>query len=371
MTERNYGALDYAVMGARTLMKKFTPALLPPAGLFHYHQGVFLSGTEKTYLHTGLSDLADYIKAWVDGIVSPDGVITNYVKERFDDLQPGILLFRLYRETGDSRYKKAIETIYSHMRVWPKNKAGGFFHKFEHPNQMWLDGLYMAGPFLTMYGAETGNAECFDEFYRQAAIMWQHNRRSGSDLMYHAWDESREEAWADKETGISPECWGRAFGWYIVALTTALDYIPNDYPHRGELIEIIRRCAAVIAKYQDSKSGLWYQVVDKGYDENNWTETSCSALFTAGLAKAAAEGYIGGEYESVIEKGYCGVINAVTVNDDETISVPRICVGTGVGDYDFYIQRPTVENDLHGMGAFLLMCNEYEDFKPSKQVWRR
>lgn len=359
--ENTLSPIDYARMGCDTLMKKFSADTLPPAGLFHYHQGVFLSGMEKTLAHTGERKYADYIKSWVDGIISPDGEITNYVKERLDDLQPGILLYRLFDETGDKRYEKPLHTIYGHLKNWPRNQHGGFWHKYEHPNQMWLDGLYMAGPFLAMYGARFGEERCFDEVYTQAKIMWDNNRNRETNLLCHAWDESRAESWADPITGRSPECWGRALGWYIVALVTVLDYFPDDYPHRSEMIDIIRTYAAAIARYRDEKTGLWYQVTDKPDGEGNWLETSCSSLFVAGIASAVARGYLGKEYADIARRGFEGLISVISADGDGGITVPDICIGTGVGDYDFYIHRPVVENDLHGMGAFVIACCEYYD----------
>ena len=357
MTELKEKTLQFAEAGCQTIMKKFLPEELPPAGLFHYHQGVFLSGMEGTYLHTMNKEYADYIKAYVDSLIDADGNIVNYVKERLDDLQPGILLFRLLEETGDKRYEKAIKTIIGHLKEWPCNSVGGFWHKFNLENQMWLDGLYMAGQFMCMYADKYNDDEVMETACRQALLMWEHCR-SKKGLMHHAWDENKECEWADKETGLAPEVWGRAAGWYIVALTIMLEYIPRDNKYREELENIVRDYCTVIAKYQDSDTGCWYQVVDKGHKADNWIESSGSALFVCGMAKALRGGYLEEKFNVIVENGLKGVLNMVEKKEDGTISIPKICVGTGVSDYEYYINRPTCENDLHGMGAFLLMCNE-------------
>ncbi len=351
-------ALDYAEAGCRTLMKKFEAEKLPPEGLFHYHQGVFLSGMEGVYYLTGNKEYGDYIKRYIDSLIDEDGNIINYVKERLDDLQPGILLFRLFEETGDERYEKALHTIMGHIKEWPKNTVDGFWHKYEHPNQMWLDGLYMAGQLLAMYGRKYNKDWCFEEIHRQATLMWKYCKKKNG-LLYHAWDESREEEWADNETGKSSEVWGRAAGWYIVALTIILEYIPDKYEFKNELIDIVRDYCTAIAKYQDDKTGCWYQVVDKGNADGNWIESSCSALFVCGISKAIKSGYVEKGFKVIADKGFNGVINMIEENEDGTLTIPDICIGTGVGDYEYYIARPKRENDLHGMGAFVLMCNAY------------
>lgn len=359
MIKTTKSALEYAEAGCRTIMNTYSAADLPPKGLFHYHQGVFLSGMEKTYYHTGNKMYRDYIKGYIDSLIDKDGNIINYEKERLDDLQPGILLFGLLEETKDERYEKALNTVIGHIKNWPKNRAGGFWHKYIHPDQMWLDGLYMAGELMSMYGNRYNVDWCFEEAYRQATLMWKYCKKEENGLLYHAWDERKEEKWADKDTGKSPDIWGRAAGWYIVALTTILEYMPDKYEFKSELIEIVRDYCTAVARYQDDETGCWYQVVDKGKEVGNWLELSCSALFVCGISKAIRAGYIDENYRMIADKGFSGVIDMIKEKEDGTISVPNICVGTGVGNYDFYISRPTCENDLHGMGAFLLMCNEY------------
>ena len=363
MIQTTRTALSYAEAGCRTLMERYEAELLPPKGVFHYHQGVFLSGMEGVYYLTDKKKYGDYIKSYIDSLVDEDGNIINYEKERLDDLQPGILLFRLIEETGDVRYEKALHTIMGHIKAWPKNNVGGFWHKFIHPDQMWLDGLYMGGQIMAMYGAKYNQDWCFEEIYRQATLMWKYCKKHENGLLYHAWDESKKEEWADPVTGCSPEVWGRAAGWYIVALTTILGYIPDTCKFKAELIEIVQDYCTAIARFQDDESGCWHQVVDKGNKEGNWIESSCSALFVCGMAKAIKAGYIKEQFRVIVDKGFRGVINMVEENDDGTIILPDICIGTGVGDYEFYIDRPTRENDLHGIGAFVLMCNAYHSLE--------
>lgn len=224
---------------------------------------------------------------------------------------------------------------------------------------MWLDGLYMVGELLTRYGVRFNDKEMFALVHKQAKLMWDNIRDEKTGLLYHARDGSKSSKWADKETGKSTQFWGRAAGWYIVALTTILKYMPHDCMYRDDLIGYTRDYIEALSRYQDKKSGLWYQVIDKIDDENNWTETSCSALFLCGISMAIKEGYIDAKYKEVADKAFKGLSDAIEHDTNGDIIMPRICVGTGVGDYEYYLSRPTGQNDLHGMGALLLGFNAY------------
>jgi unsaturated rhamnogalacturonyl hydrolase len=186
-----------------------------------------------------------------------------------------------------------------------------------------------------------------------------HIRDPKTGLYYHAWDYSKKAPWADPKTGLSPEFWGRAIGWFAVAIVDMLDYIPQDYANRQEFIDTVRDLLIALARYQDEKSGLWYQVVDKGNRKENWTEASCSALIVYALSKAVRMGYLGSEYKKHADKGCRGIIETTEITADGSLRIPNICEGTCLGDYDFYINRKREVNDLHGVGAFVLMCTEH------------
>lgn len=351
--------LGYAEKACETLMRKFAPDQLPPVGRFHYHQGVFLSGMQNTYRLTKNKKYFDYIKGWVDSIIWEDGSIHQFDPGQMDDIQPGILLFQLYKETGDERYPKALATLIDAMDKYPKCKCGGFWHKDHLPYQMWLDGLYMGGPLLAEYGATFNKPEYLEIPVFQIKMMEKNTKDSKTGLWYHAWDESREVSWADKETGLSPEFWGRSIGWVPIAILDVLQFLPKDHPERGELERIIRELMTAVAKYQDEETGLWYQVVDKGGMEGNWLESSCTCLYAAAIKRAVEAGIMDKSFLPVAEKGYTGIINRLK-EDEKGLIIDNVCVGTGVGDYKHYCNRPTSANDLHGVGAFLLMCTTME-----------
>ena len=351
-------ALDYAKMGADTLIRKFPVQELPPKNRFHYHQGVFLSGMERTYLLCKDKKYYNYIKNWLDLHIDENGRLKYNDNElQFDDMMPSILLFNLYNELKDERYKKILDDFSILVDMWPTNARGGFWHKYDRANQMWLDGLYMIGPYCVMYAFYFNKPYYYETVYQQMNLMRRNMTDSKTGLLYHAWDDSKVIPWSDKKTGLSAEFWGRAIGWYAVAVMDILDFIPSDHERRDEFVSAAIDIINALVRFQDESSGLWYQVVDKGDIKGNWLETSCSSLYTYAIAKAVKKGILHKSYIKYINRAYEGIIKSLKFNNDDLI-ISNICIGTGVGDYKFYIDRPTVENDLHGMGAFLLMCSE-------------
>ncbi|MEY8355510.1 glycoside hydrolase family 88 protein [Lachnospiraceae bacterium 54-53] len=350
--------LYYGELACDTLMAKYDAKDLPPKGRFHYHQGVFLAGMEQCCLQNQEEKYFNYIKAWVDSLIDENGTVTNYDKTQLDDLQPCILLFHLYEKTGDERYKKALYSLVPLVKSWKTNSLGGFWHKECYPDQMWLDGLYMGGPFSVRFGKTFGDTGYFDLIARQALLMYEYIRDFKTGLLYHGWDESRKAGWADPVTGKSPEFWGRAIGWYPVALLEIFDYFPEDHEKKPELAEILRNLLKSLLPFQDEATGLWYQVVDKTDDPKNWLETSCTCLFVYALAKAVRMGYLHNIYLKYAWKGYRGVIGRLKYDENGGVFIDGVCIGTGIGDYEHYLNRPTSVNDLHGAGAFILMCAE-------------
>lgn len=350
--------IEYAKQSCETMMRKFNAQDLPPKGHFHYHQGVFLSGVYKTYSLCREERYFTYIKGWVDSIIDGTGEIHTFDPGQLDDIQPGILLYPLLDRTGDSRYQKALDTLLPVIKDFPRNEAGGFWHKEGCPHQMWLDGLYMAGPISAEYAKRYNKPEYMDIVIEQALLMQEKTKDEKTGLLYHAWDCLKQEPWADPVTGLSPEFWGRSIGWVPVAVLDDLDFMDSSHPGYEKMCELVRNLMKAVCRYQ-SESGLWYQVVDKMGAEGNWLENSCSCLFTAALCKAVRKGLLDKEYLTPARKGFEGVIDTLQW-DGEDLLVGNVCIGTGVGDYKHYCERPISVNDLHGVGAFLLMCAEVQ-----------
>ncbi|MBQ8526623.1 MAG: glycoside hydrolase family 88 protein [Clostridia bacterium] len=342
-----------------TVISQYTVDKLPgPPDRFNYIQGVFLLGMERCYAVCKKEEYLDYIRSWVDYMIEEDGTI-KLQQELLDDFMPAVLLIRLYRETGCKKYKTALDSTIDRIRRYPKNRYGGFFHKEITPDQMWLDGLFMAGILLTSYAAAYDAPEFFDEMHHQAMLMRDHIRDPETHLYYHAWDAENTQEWANPATGTSSIFWGRAMGWVSVALCEMLDCFPESHPGRADLLDMLKDLLENAAKYQDSEKGLWYQVVNEPDREGNWCETSCSSLFAYSYHKAVRKGYIDKEYSKVADKAFEGIKNIIRFTD-EGIVIPEISVGTNVMcTYEEYIARPRIENDNHGTGTFVLMCSEF------------
>lgn len=379
----NKRPIDYGELACRALMHKYTPEKLPPEGVFFYHQGVFLSGMQQIYKLNGNREYFDYIKAYVDSVIGENGELIGFVHElteketprlakealtMLDHKQPTILLYDLWNETGDEKYKNAIVEAAKSMYYWPVNTEGGYWHMMTQHNQMWLDGAYMAGILSVMYAKYFDEPVLRDRAIKQILIMNKHMRDEKTGLYYHGWDESKEAPWADKETGLSENFWGRAMGWYAVAIVDMLEYIPENHPDAEKLIEIERQLLKDLAKFQDRKTGMWFQVLDKVDAEDNWVESSCTALFLYTYSKAVRMGIIDNEeYAEVIKKAYNGLIETLYYDEEGYLVIDNVCSGLCIvrGDYRWYADYKKVKNDLHGAGAFILMCAElqkYEDF---------
>lgn len=382
--------IDYAKAACDTMMRKFEAKDLPPKGHFHYHQGVFLSGMYQTWQLCQEDNYMNYIKDWVDSVVEQNGEIPSSNPGQLDDIQPGILLYPLYEQTKSAHYKKALDDLVEVVKNFPRNSVGGFWHKEWYPHQMWLDGLYMGGPicakYITLCQTDGERQELVELVAEQILLMRKYTIDERTGLWYHAWDCEKQEEWADKVTGLSPEFWGRSIGWVPVAILDDLDDMPDGIKvgqcsenirqlvkenpwnceawniEETDIKEVLRQAVKelleAVCKYQ-SEEGRWYQVVDKGGQEGNWLETSCTCLYVAAISKAVRAGSLDISYLDYAQKGYEAVIRAMEWDGDDLL-IGGVCVGTGVGGYKHYCNRPTSVNDLHGVGAFLIMCVEME-----------
>jgi len=337
---------------------------------WEYTQGLVLKAILKTWEIYQEQRFFDYVKEYYDQFVKEDGSIWLYKLSDYniDRINPGKPLFVLYKETGNEKYKKAIFLLREQMKTHPRTNQGGFWHKKIYPYQMWLDGLYMASPFLAEFAVTFEEPELFDDIANQFIWMENNSRDEKTGLLYHGWDESRQQKWADPETGRSPNFWGRGMGWFAMALVDVLDYFPEDHKKRQEIIVILQRLASSIAKYQDEESGVWYQVVDQGAREGNYLESSASSMYVYSLAKAAKKGYIDSKFSKTARRGYEGILeNFVEVDSDGLVNIHMACSVAGLGGdpyrdgtYQYYISEPTRSNDPKAVGPFIFASLEFE-----------
>lgn len=365
MAEKMYDMkpIDYAVEGCRTVMEKYPATDLPPKGRFHYHQGVFLSGVLACFNITHNDEYFKYIKTWLDSLTDENGNIKHREETELDDLQPGILFFSMIEHSFEKKYKIALDHLMKSFETWKTTDEGGLWHKDVYPNQMWLDGLYMASQMRMMYAKKYNIPKIYDDVAEQALLMYEKTKDTKTGLVHHAYDSSRKAPWANPITGQSPTFWGRSIGWFIVALLEILEYLPKTHKDYTALKDIFVKTSQAVMHYQDDNDGMWYQVISEPYKTGNWKETSCSALFAYAIARGVKKGYLPSKYIESAYKGYSGVTSGITFDKAGYLEMSNICVGTGVGDFDYYVGRNTSKNDLHGIGAFILMCCEIEEFE--------
>ena len=352
--------IELAVNMCDSIIAEYEPDKLP--GLtdrFHYIQALTLFAIERCCKICKNQKYFEYIKQWADCRIDNNGIILNQ-HDLLDDMMPAVLLINIHKETGEEKYKIALDSTIEKLRNWKCNEYGGFFHMYKTPDQVWLDSLFMAGVLLTEYAAEYNAPEFFDVMALQAEIMYEHMRKNDTNLYYHAWDSSKKAEWADKKTGLSSECWGRAMGWVAFALCDMLEIFPKEHIAFNKMKNQLCGLLEELIKYQDKKSGLWYQVVDKCDRADNWIEASCSCLFAYALHKAVRLGYAEGEiFCDAMNRAYDGIIDSLREGENGKLIIPNICVGTNVTDYEGYVTRPRKDNNNHGTGAFILMCCEF------------
>lgn len=333
---------------------------------------------------TGNQAYADYGLKFGTSFVAADGSIHTYKLEDYniDYIPPGkVMLLAWERGDRSPALKKAIDTLYGQMQKHPRTSDGGYWHKLRYPNQMWLDGLFMASPFLAHYGKAFEEPAAFDEVARQILLMDKHGYDAKTGLYYHAWDETRSRPWANKQTGQSPNFWGRAVGWYAMALVDSLDFFSPTHPEVEHINEVLRKVADGIVRWQDPKTGLWWQVLDQGAREGNYQEATASSMFVYVLAKGINRGYLPREkYLPALLRGYEGILRDFIRQDpDNSISLTRCCQVAGLdytnskgqprdGSFGYYVGEPIVDNDLKGVPAFILAGIELEQLLGAKET---
>lgn len=343
-----------------------------------YDLGVILKGMEAVWKASGDAKWFDYIQKQMDHYVQEDGSIKMYRQDDYniDFVNNGKVLLLLYQVTGKTKYFKAASILRTQLKTHPRTSEGGFWHKKIYPHQMWLDGLYMGQPFYAEYAQLFNEPEAFDDITNQFVLMEKHSRDARTGLLYHGWDESREQAWANDTTGRSPNFWGRSLGWYGMALVDALPYFPEGHPGVDSLTGILQRLAKAVVDFQDKKSGVWYDVVDMGYRPENYFEASASSMLVYTLAKGVRLGYLPETYLRAAKKGYRGILKEfITLRDGGGVNLEGTVKVSGLGgsknyrdgSFDYYMSEPVIQNDPKGIGAFIKCATEMEMLPTLKQ----
>ena len=369
-----------------------------------YVMGIELEGMLDTYLRYGGEDIRLYCQEYTDTMIRKDGTIRGFnIKDyNLDNIRTGHFVTRMYQLWPEEKNLKAMQLMMKQLKDQPRTKVDRvFWHKAIYAYQVWLDGIFMGLPFrcLTAPITEKGknaqrstlNAQqIYDDAVDQLKTTYERTLDAKTGLNRHAYDETRNTFWADKETGLSQHCWARAQGWYSMALIEVLDALPEDYARRSEVIDLLRKDLAAVVKWQDKKTGTWYQVMDSPARQGNYLESTATSMFAYVLLKAARKGYVGNEYREAGKRAYEGIIkNMIRINSDRTISLINCCSVAGLGpaatpevqaamkminpkgevkenrrrdgSYQYYLSEPIRDNDAKGIGPFLWASLEMEE----------
>ena len=361
-----------------------------------YVMGIELEGMLDTYLKYGGEDIRRYCQEYTDTMINTKGDIRGYdiLDYNLDNIRTGHFVTRMYQQWPEAKNLLAMQTMMKQLKDQPRTIADKvYWHKAIYAYQVWLDGIFMGLPYRVLTAPITEKPKdamaIYDDAVNQLKVTYQRTLDPKTGLNRHAYDETRKAFWADKETGLSQHCWGRAQGWYTMALIEVLDALPESYARRSEVIDLLTKDFDAILKWQDKQSGVWYQVMDSPGREGNYLESTCSAMFTYALLKAYRKGYVGAKYRDAGIKAYKGIINKfIKVNEDKTISLTNCCSVAGLGPaatdevitamkkvnpkgkvnenrrrdggYAYYLSEPIRDNDAKGLGPFIWASLEME-----------
>lgn len=357
--------LPLSLKMAKSVENRYRPGMMQ----WHYEHGLVLFASLKS---------ADYYKdesiyPWVYSMYSPliaeDGAIATYREGEFnlDQINAGRNLFHLADRSGEERFSLAADRLFQQLKHQPRTKSGVYWHKAIYPWQIWLDGLYMEGPFKAEYAVRHSDVDSLHDICSQLIITYNTLKDEKTGLLYHAYDESRGQRWSDINTGLSPHFWSRAIGWYCMAILDVLDFVPGTFSERKELIDILNALAPAIAAFQD-ESGMWYQVPDCQSAEGNYLETSGSSMFAYLYFKGARKGYLDSKWTENGKKAIEGIISRyLSADESGELHLGGICSVAGLGgnpyrdgSLKYYFQERIATDDFKGVGPFILACLEAE-----------
>lgn len=333
-------------------------------GNWNYTEGMIADAMFRIATETGREDDFTFVRQYLDRYVAADGSIDAkaYPLDLYslDRIRPATALLWMYGRTQDAKYLSAAKYVATQLDKQPRTSDGGYWHRSTYPNQMWLDGIYMADVYAVQFAAKTGQPKYYDEAVKQITLIAKHTRDPKTGLYYHGWDETRTRPWANKETGMSPEFWGRAIGWYVMAMADVMDGLPPDHPGQKAVLPIFQGLCSSLLTYQDRDTGLWWLIIDKPGAPKNYVETSSTLMFAYGMARGAQRGWLPPEFLARARRAARGVLNhQVGLLPGNRMDIRgTVQVGSLGGDggfYDYYVSVPVVTNDQKSIGAFMFL----------------
>lgn len=371
---QGHSPLEWSELLAESEMRRLGNSLeyggSDPHARWDYTPAVLALSLVRLGEYTGDKRYTDYGLRAVASHVDEQGGIRGYRLDDYnlDSINPGkVLLSAIARGEGGKAWTGAVRTLRSQIEGQPRTSDGGYWHKKKYPYQMWLDGLYMASPFLAQYAVMFKDTSLLDDVALQIILIDRHAYSPASGLHYHGWDQKHLQIWADPKTGCSPSFWSRSIGWYLMAIVDTLDFLPPDHPKRAEILSILERVAEGIVRHQDPGNGVWWQIIDQPERKGNYPESSASSMFVYGLGKAVNKGYLPRErFLAAVTKGYSGLIRTfIRESPGHAVRLTAVCKSVGLGftmdkgrprdgTFDYYVSEPVVENDPKGTGAFIM-----------------
>ncbi len=346
-----------------------------------YVMGIEMEALLDTYLKYKDEHILNYLKEYPAKMIDEKGNVTGYKYEDFnlDNVRTARFILRMYNLEPQKKDLIALKTIFKQLEKQPRTKEGVWWHKAIYANQVWLDGIFMGLPYYTLAAPQLKGKKAIKYYNDAVDQIIKTDKRTydaKTGLWKHAWDETHTMFWADKETGLSQHTWGRALGWYTMAMIEVLDALPEDYARRGEVIELFQKAMKAVVKYQDKKTGVWYDVLDVN-DPRNYLESTCSSMFAYCLLKGVRKGYLDASFKDAGVKAYNGILkNFIRVNADQTISLTDCCSVSGLGpgpgpyvskpnykrdgSFEYYMSEPIRDNDAKGVGPFIWASLEME-----------
>lgn len=348
---------NWSVALANTLMERYPDPSDYPYRKWCYPQGYMLMGFDKLWQSTGDKKYYDYIMNFAEGMVDSTGVIKRFKGNSMDDMMAGAVIVWAYKQTKDEKFRKAAKQLRDSFNTYPRTTDSIFWHGRKTVGEIWIDGVFMGQMFLTKYGKYIDDSVyCFNEAARQLIGINKHLKKGETGLMLHGWDEDKDVSWANKETGLSSEVWGEGLGWYALVIVETLEIFPKDHPKRAELVKIAQDLMKGLKNNQDPKTGLWYNIVDKGNLPDNWHDASCTGMFLYAIKKSVELELVDAkEYEPVIEKGYKGLLTKIELSPVYgLVNVTSACDGVCVQDnYKIYTDYPKKLNAKEAVAGVL------------------
>lgn len=334
---------------------------------WNYIDGCMIIATLEMHKITGDERYLEFADSFIDYYVNDDGSIKTYSEEEYniDHINEGKVLYKLYDRTGKEKYRKAIDTLYNQLQNHPRTDEGNFWHKKIYPNQVWLDGLYMAQPFYMEYETRFNGLKGYKDIFSQFTNVEKKMKDSVTGLSYHAYDASKEMFWCNKETGLSPNFWGRAMGWYVMALIDTVEAMDEQMFYEYKYLQDMFKDAIDALVRVQSDSGMWYQVLDKPEAEGNYLETSASAIISYAILKGVRLEVLPEKYATYGLKCFYDICDRYLENNDGELSLGGICLVAGLGgkemrdgSVEYYMSEPVVKDEAKGVAPFLLSWTE-------------